>query len=179
MPKVSTLDELFVDEIRDLYDAEKQLTKALPQMAKAAVSENLRQAFEDHLAQTQGHVERLEEIFDSLGQKPTGKKCQAMVGLIKEGGETAGNTAETAIRDAGLIAAAQKVEHYEISGYGSARAHAELLGKAQAARLLQETLDEEKEADAKLNELADGTINDEAVAAKRPTTRTAGGSRTE
>src|SRR6201985_1615904 len=147
MSKMATMDDLFLDEIRDLYDAEKQLTKALPKMAKAAASQQLREAFEEHLEQTQGHVERLEEIFESLAQDSSGKKCAAMAGLIKEGDELAGDTEQTAVRDAGLIAAAQKVEHYEIAGYGSARAHAEILGHADAVRLLDETLAEEKEAD--------------------------------
>jgi ferritin-like metal-binding protein YciE len=178
------MDQLFLDEIRDLYDAEKQLTKALPKMAMGAASEELRMAFEDHLEQTQEHVKRLEEIFDGLGEKGAGKKCTAMQGLIKEGGELMAMD-EGALRDAGLIAAAQKVEHYEISGYGSARAHADLLGDAEAVRLLQETLDEEREADEKLNELAQSTINEEAastsgngggaVRTTRPKTKTAGG----
>jgi len=185
MAKVTTMEELFLDEIRDLYDAEKQLTKALPEMAKAAASDELRNAFEEHLAQTKNQVQRLERIFDGVGAKATGKKCAAMAGLIKEGDEMASNTEETAVRDAGLIAAAQKVEHYEISGYGSARAHADLLGNAEAVRLLQETLDEEREADEKLNELAQSTINEEAastsgngggaVRTTRPKTKTAGG----
>ena len=144
MAKVTTMEELFLDEIRDLYDAEKQLTKALPEMAKAATSEELRNAFEEHLEQTKNQVQRLERIFEGLGEKGTGKKCAAMAGLIKEGDEMASNSEETAVRDAGLIVAAQKVEHYEISGYGSARTHADLLGNAEAVRLLQETLEEEK-----------------------------------
>jgi ferritin-like metal-binding protein YciE len=153
MPKVATMDELFVDELRDLYDAEKQLTKALPKMAKAASSDELRSAFEEHLTQTQGHVERLEQIFSLLDERPDGKKCAAMSGLIKEGDEMAGNTEEST-RDAGLIVAAQKVEHYEISGYGSARSHAQLLGREDAASLLQQTLNEERKADEKLTSLA-------------------------
>ena len=128
MPKTKTLEDLFLDEIRDLYDAEKQLTKALPKMAKAAVSEELRAAFEEHLQQTQEHVQRLEQVFEAMGEKASGKKCAAMAGLIKEGDEMASDTEGTPVRDAGLIAAAQKVEHYEISGYGSARTHAQLLG---------------------------------------------------
>jgi ferritin-like metal-binding protein YciE len=186
MSKVTTIEELFLDEIRDLYDAEKQLTKALPEMASAAESEELRDAFEGHLEQTENHVLRLERIFQSLNEKATGKKCVAMTGLIKEGNELIGETEETAVRDAGLIAAAQKVEHYEIAGYGAARTHAELLGNDQAVRLLDETLAEEKEADAKLNQLAESLINEEAAGAseqttsksgidKRPKTRTAGG----
>jgi ferritin-like metal-binding protein YciE len=164
MQKTTTMDELFLDEIRDLYDAEKQLTKALPKMAKAAASQDLRTAFEGHLQQTQEHVKRLEEIFESLGEKGTGKKCAAMQGLIKEGDELT-EMDQNALRDAALIAAAQKVEHYEISGYGSARAHAHLLGNSQAVSLLDETLTEEKEANRKLNDLAERTINNEALKA--------------
>ncbi|HEX4135565.1 MAG TPA: ferritin-like domain-containing protein [Bryobacteraceae bacterium] len=185
MSKVTTMEELFLDEIRDLYDAEKQLTKALPEMASAAASEELRDAFEEHLGQTENQVLRLERIFQALDEKATGKKCAAMNGLIKEGNELVSATEETAVRDAGLIAAAQKVEHYEISGYGSARTHAELLGNSQAVRLLDETLAEEKEADEKLNDLAQSMINDEAAGASkqatasRPKTRMAGGSSRE
>ncbi|MDP9169711.1 MAG: ferritin-like domain-containing protein [Acidobacteriota bacterium] len=161
---MSTLDELFLSEIRDLYDAEKQLTKALPKMAKAASSEDLRAAFEEHLLQTQGQVERLEQVFESLGEKATGKKCAAMAGLVKEGDEIAAETEGTAVRDAGLIAAAQKVEHYEIASYGSARTHAQLLGNEEAVRLLEETLEEEKETDEKLSELAESAVNEDAAA---------------
>ncbi len=175
MSKMATMDDLFLDEISDLYDAEKQLTKALPKMAKAAASDQLRQAFEDHLEQTQGHVERLDEIFESLAQKSSGKKCAAMAGLIKEGDELASDTEQTAVRDAGLIAAAQKVEHYEIAGYGSARAHAEILGHANAVRMLDETLAEEKETNDKLNSLAEMGINTEASHIRAaPKTRKAG-----
>jgi ferritin-like metal-binding protein YciE len=159
------MQELFLDELRDLYDAEKQLTKALPEMADAASTEELRSAFEDHLEQTRGHVQRLEQIFEELGEKSSGKKCAAMAGLIKEGNEVVDESDESVVRDAGLIAAAQKVEHYEMSGYGSARTHAQLLGNKRAATLLKETLDEEKAADAKLNEIAMGFINEEAVSA--------------
>jgi len=190
------MEELFIEELRDLYDAEKQLTKALPKMAKAASSEELRTAFEEHLEQTEGQVGRLEEIFKALGEKATGKTCAAMAGLIKEGNEIAQEIEESAVRDAGLIAAAQKVEHYEISGYGSARPHAELLGNDEAVSLLEETLEEEKSTDERLTELAESIINEEAVsgsnsggggAAKkpasaqksssRPKTSSAGGSR--
>jgi ferritin-like metal-binding protein YciE len=164
MPKTTTMEQLFVDEIRDLYDAEKQLTKALPKMAKAASSDDLRMAFEGHLEETQQHVSRLEEIFESLGETGTGKKCTAMQGLIKEGDELM-EMDQNALRDAALIAAAQKVEHYEISGYGSARTHAHLLGNSEAVSLLDETLTEEKEADRKLNDLAENTINSEALEA--------------
>jgi ferritin-like metal-binding protein YciE len=163
MAKTTTMDDLLLDELRDLYDAEKQLTKALPKMAKAATSEELREAFEEHLRQTEGHVERLEQIFDQLGEKATGKKCAAMNGLIKEGDEMASDVDDDSVRDAGLIAAAQKVEHYEISGYGSVRTHAQMLGHDQAVRLLQETLEEEKQTDQKLNDLAETMINEQAM----------------
>jgi ferritin-like metal-binding protein YciE len=183
MAKVTTMEELFLDEIRDLYDAERQLTKALPEMADAASSDELRNAFQEHFEQTMNQVKRLERIFEVLGEKPTGKKCAAMTGLIKEGNEMVSASDETAVRDAGLIAAAQKVEHYEISGYGSARTHAEILGDNRAVRLLDETLFEEIEADQRLNDLAMTLINEEAAGGSngaggrgRPKTRSAGGS---
>jgi ferritin-like metal-binding protein YciE len=163
MSKVATMEELFLDEIRDLYDAEKQLTKALPKMSKAACSLELKEAFDEHLGQTENQVARLERIFALVGEDAKGKKCAAMSGLIKEGDAMADDTEDTPVRDAGLIAAAQKVEHYEISGYGSARTHAELLGNDEAARLLEETLQEEKAADQKLNQLAKSMINLEAA----------------
>jgi len=163
MPKTMTMDQLFLDEIRDLYDAEKQLTKALPKMAKAATSEQLKKAIETHLRETQNQVERLEQVFESLEQRASGKKCAAMAGLIKEGDEIAKSTKDSAVRDAGIIAAAQKVEHYEISGYGSARTFAQMLGHDEAASLLEETLNEEKMTDRKLNELAESQINEEAI----------------
>jgi len=163
MTKVTTMEELFIEELRDLYDAETQLTKALPKMAKAAASDELRNAFEEHLGQTENQVERLKRIFELSSEKPTGRKCAAMTGLIKEGTGIASDTELTPVRDAGLIAAAQKVEHYEISGYGSARTHAELLGNDEAVRLLEETLREEREADERLTELAQGRINEEAI----------------
>jgi len=163
MPKITTMEELFIDELRDLYDAETQLTKALPKMAKAASSDELRNAFEEHLEQTENQVERLKRIFELSSEKPTGRKCAAMAGLIKEGDAMVSHSDDTPVRDAGLIAAAQKVEHYEISGYGSARTHAELLGNDEAVRLLEETLREEKETDEKLTELAQSMINEEAL----------------
>jgi ferritin-like metal-binding protein YciE len=177
MAKVKTMDELFLDEIRDLYDAEKQLTKALPKMAKASTSSQLRSAFEEHLNQTEGHVSRLEQVFESLGEKASGKKCEAMHGLVKEGDEIASETDESSVRDAGLIMAAQKVEHYEISAYGSARAHARMLGKSDIARLLEQTLQEEKEADQKLNDIAESMVNESAMSeggTRSGRTRTAG-----
>jgi ferritin-like metal-binding protein YciE len=176
MAKVETMEELFLDELRDLYDAEKQLTKALPKMAKAATSPQLRSAFEEHLTQTEGHVSRLEQIFESMDEKSSGKTCAAMKGLIKEGDEMASDTEESSVRDAGLIAAAQKVEHYEISGYGTARTHAQMLGNHQAVRLLEQTLQEEKQTDQKLNHIAESMINTQAASeGGGGRTRTVGG----
>ena len=150
----NSLKELYVEELKDLFSAENQLTKALPKMAKAASSDELRQGFEEHLEQTRGHVERLQQIFEQLREKATGKKCLGMEGLIKEGAETIGEDFEDAMMDAALISAAQRVEHYEIAGYGSVIAYAELLGESEQASLLKETLEEEKETDEKLTELA-------------------------
>lgn len=150
----NSLKELYVEELKDLFSAENQLTKALPKMAKAASSDELRQGFEDHLEQTRGHVERLQQIFEQLGEKATGKKCLGMEGLIKEGAETIGEDFGDAMMDAALISAAQRVEHYEIAGYGSVIAYAELLSESEQASLLKETLEEEKETDEKLTELA-------------------------
>lgn len=169
MAKVATMQDLFLDEIRDLYDAEKQLTKALPKMAKAASSDELKQAIEDHLQETQNQVERLNQIFEMLDQKATGKKCAAMAGLIKEGEEVIASTTDS-VRDAGIIAAAQKVEHYEMSGYGSARTFAQMLGHDDAVSLLQETLDEEKNADRKLNDIAESQVNEQAMSGGEETT---------
>ncbi len=175
---LETMNDLFLDEIRDLYDAEKQLTKALPKMVKSSSTPELKSAFEDHLQETQGHVERLEEIFQTLGEKGTGKKCVGMTGIIKEGEEMIGDMDEGSLRDAGIIAAAQKVEHYEISGYGSARTHAMMLGHSEIASRLEETLREEKAADKKLNDIAQTMVNDQALGSSSsrsgPRTRTAG-----
>jgi ferritin-like metal-binding protein YciE len=157
----NSLQELYVEELKDLLSAETQLTKALPKMAKAATSDELRQGFEEHLEQTKGHVQRLQQIFEMLGEKGTGKKCLGMEGLIKEGSEIMGEDFEDAMMDAALISAAQRVEHYEIAGYGTVVAYAELLGESEQASLLKETLEEEKETDEKLTELA-GEINVEA-----------------
>lgn len=152
--KESALKELYVDELRDLYNAENQLTKALPKMAKAATSDELRAGFEEHLEQTKGHVERLQEIFKELGEKPTGKKCKGMEGLVEEGEEMIEEQEGDAL-DAGLISAAQRVEHYEIAAYGSVRTYANLLGEEDAAELLEQTLTEEKQTDQKLTKLAE------------------------
>ena len=157
----SALKELYVDELKDLYDAENRLVKTLPKMAKAATSEELRSGFEEHLEQTRGHVDRLKEIFDSLGEKPTGKKCAGMMGIIKEGEELMDEEFADGAMDAALISAAQRVEHYEIAAYGCVRSWADLLGDTEASALLETTLDDEKETDKKLTELAE-QINVEA-----------------
>lgn len=160
--KESALKELYIDELRDIYNAENQLTKALPKMAKAATSEELRAGFEEHLEQTKGHVERLDRIFKEFGEKPTGKKCKGMEGLIEEGSEMIKeDELEDEALDAGLISAAQRVEHYEIAAYGCVRTYADLLGEADAVELLDRTLEEEKETDQKLTKLAE-KINVEA-----------------
>jgi ferritin-like metal-binding protein YciE len=154
MPKDS-LRELYIDELKDLYNAETQLVKALPKMAKAAANDQLRQAFEEHLRQTSEHVSRLEQIFETLEEKPTGKKCLGMEGLVKEGSETMKEDYADEVKDAAIIGAAQRVEHYEMAGYGTVRAFAELLGETEHVSLLQETLNEEKQADEKLTQLAE------------------------
>src|SRR5580698_7292584 len=156
------LRELYIDELKDLYSAETQLVKALPKMAKGASSEELREGFEEHLDQTKGHVQRLEQIFQALGESPKGKKCKGMEGLIKEGGEMIEEDPAPEELDAGLISAAQRVEHYEIAGYGCVSTYAKLLGEDEAISLLRLTLKEEKETDEKLTQLA-GSINLEAV----------------
>ncbi|HEY3973118.1 MAG TPA: ferritin-like domain-containing protein [Candidatus Sulfotelmatobacter sp.] len=148
------LKELYIDELRDLYSAENQLVKALPKMAEGAASDELRQGFEEHLEQTKGHVQRLEQIFEELGEKPKGNKCKGMQGLIEEGSDVLNEDFEEAVLDAALIGAAQRVEHYEIAAYGTVSAFAELLGQSEQASLLNETLQEEKETDEKLTELS-------------------------
>jgi ferritin-like metal-binding protein YciE len=157
-----SLRELYIDELKDLYSAETQMVKALPKLAKASSDPQLRQAFEEHLRQTSDQVTRLEQIFEMLDEKPTGKKCLGMDGLVKEGSETIREEYEAAVKDAALISAAQRVEHYEIAGYGTVRTFAELLGESEHVILLEETLAEEKAADVKLSELADD-INSRAV----------------
>lgn len=152
--KNNSLRGLYLDELRDLYSAEKQLTKALPKMAKAANSEELRSGFTEHLEQTRGHVERLEQIFEALGERSGGKKCAGMEGLIEEGSEVIDDDFEGSVMDAALIGAAQRVEHYEIAAYGTVCAMAELLGETEHLGLLQQTLDEEKQTDEKLTELS-------------------------
>lgn len=160
--KMETLEDLYEDLLKDLYSAEKQLVKALPKMAKNADSPDLQKAFEAHLDQTEQHVERIERIFSNLEGSPRGKKCVGMEGLIEEGAELLKEDVDPDVLDAGLIAAAQKVEHYEIASYGTARAWAEKLGYNDAARLLQQTLDEESTANEKLTQLAESYINMEA-----------------
>ena len=155
------LKELYIEELKDLYNAETQLVKALPKLARAATSEELRRGFEDHLEQTKGHVERLQKIFDMLEESPKGKKCKGMEGLIEEGSEVTEEDYEGSLLDAALIGAAQRVEHYEIAGYGTVRSFAETLGETEHVSLLNETLEEEKETDEKLTELAT-QINAEA-----------------
>ena len=162
MPEEGTLHDAFVDELRDAYDGEKQLTKALPKMAKAAASADLRAAFEEHLEETQGHVERLEQVFESLDEKARGKHCEGIAGIVEEGKNAMGEDFDEPTMDAVLIAAAQRVEHYEMAAYGTLVAWARGMGHNQAADLLQETLDEEKAADEKLTQIAEGGVNQTA-----------------
>jgi len=163
-PTFHNLDELYKNELRDLYSAETQLTEALPKMVEAATSPQLKSAFEEHLAETETHVNRLEKIFDKLGEKPTGETCQAMKGLIKESEDYVKASGDDLVRDAGLIGAAQRVEHYEMAGYGTARNLAGVLGDTESAEILQATLNEEAEADAKLTSIANSKVNTEAPA---------------
>ena len=160
--EMTSLQDLFVEDLKDLYSAETQLTKALPKMAKAATHPDLKQAFQTHLAETEVQIERLETILEALDESPKGKKCKAMEGLIEEGKELMEEDAEPEVLDAGLIGAAQKVEHYEIAGYGTVRTYAQMLGNEEAARLLQQTLDEEGMTDKKLTKLAMQCINADA-----------------
>ncbi len=165
--KLDSLQKLYIEELRDLYNAENQLVKALPKMAKGASHQELKQAFEDHLDQTKEHVERLEEIFKRLDEKPTGKTCKGMKGLIEEGAEMLEEDGDEAVLDAALIGAAQRVEHYEIAAYGTVRTFANMLGEEEAVELLQRTLDEEGETDKLLTELAETVVNVEAPAGSR------------
>jgi ferritin-like metal-binding protein YciE len=162
--KLDSLKKLYLHELRDLYSAENQLLKALPRMATGASSDELKQSFEDHLEQTKEHVERLEEIFHRLGEKPAGGTCKGMKGLVEESVEMLEENGEAAVIDAGLIGAAQRVEHYEIAAYGTARTFANLLGEEEAAELLQETLAEEHETDKHLSEIAEEIVNSGALA---------------
>jgi ferritin-like metal-binding protein YciE len=163
MASISTLEDLFVQELRDAYDGEKQIVKALPKMAKAAGNEDLASAFQEHLEQTKTHVERLEQIFTQLDMRPRGKHCAGLAGIIEEGGEVMDEIEEPAL-NAALVAAAQRVEHYEIAAYGTLIAYARQLGHEDAAELLEETLNEEKETDQKLTELAESILNEQANA---------------
>src|SRR5262245_3279671 len=165
--KLQSMENLFVHELKDLLSAEKQLVKALPKMAKAATNETLRAAIEEHLEQTKGQVDRLEKVFSIVNKPARAEQCKAMEGLIEEGSDLLKEDGDPAVKDAALIAAAQRVEHYEISGYGTARTLAEMLGLAEAAQLLQQTLDEERETDEKLTQLAMSEVNPQAQSAGR------------
>jgi ferritin-like metal-binding protein YciE len=160
---LDSLEKLFLEELRDIYHAEKQLTRALPRMAKAAESPELREAFTTHTRETEGQMKRLERVFKEVGQAVRGKRCKGMEGLIEEGKEKMEEEGEPEVLDAALIASAQKVEHYEIAAYGCLRTYAELLGYSEAAQLLQQNLEEEEATDKKLNGLAEGGINQSAA----------------
>jgi ferritin-like metal-binding protein YciE len=161
---LDSLQNLFIEELRDIYNGEKQILRALPKMAKAAESSQLQQAFTKHLKETEGHVQRLERIFQDLGQAVRGKQCKGMEGIIEEGKEILDKESDESVLDAALIASAQKVEHYEIAVYGTLRTYAELLGHSAAARLLEQTLTEEEATDQKLTQLGESGINQAAVA---------------
>jgi len=163
MSKLKNLEELFHHELKDLYSAEKQLLEALPKMAEKANDPKLKQAFESHLEETKGQKERLEKVCELIGISPGRMKCKAMEGLVEEGEDMIDEKATPETKDAGLIASAQRIEHYEISGYGTAAHFAERLGHADAAELLRQTLKEEQDADTKLNKLAKGSINKKAM----------------
>jgi ferritin-like metal-binding protein YciE len=164
MSKIETLQDLFIEEIKDLYNAETQLVKALPKMAKATHNPELKTAFQSHLEQTIHHVDRLTQVFEELGKTAKGKTCAAMKGLIEEGSEMISEDAEPSVKDAGLIVAAQKIEHYEIASYGSVRTFAGMLGLKQSKDLLAQTLSEEEAADKKLTQIAEKLVNQEAMA---------------
>jgi ferritin-like metal-binding protein YciE len=163
MAESGTLHDAFLDELRDAYDAEKQLTKALPKMAKAATSPVLRDAFETHLEETRGHIDRLEQVMEGLGEKVKGKHCDGMAGIIEEGKSAMDQDFDETTMDACLIAAAQRAEHYEMAAYGTLAAWAKAMGHTEAAELLNETLEEEKATDEKLTSLAEAGINQEAA----------------
>jgi ferritin-like metal-binding protein YciE len=171
MAQAGTLHDAFIDELRDTYDAEKQLTKALPKLAKTASSPELRAAFEAHLEETRGHVERLEEVFASLDEKVRGKHCDGIAGIIEEGKSIMEEDFDDATMDACLIAAGQRAEHYEMAAYGTLIAWAKAMGHSEAAELLEKTLDEEKAADEKLSLLAEEGINQEAADSAHPSDR--------
>ncbi len=175
MAKIDSLEPLMIEELRDILDAEKQVTKALPKMARAASSEQLRAAFEEHQQQTSGQIQRLNQVFEEIGERPRGKTCEAMKSLIEEGQQMMEEVEPGPTRDALLIAAAQKVEHYEMAAYGTARTFASLLGHREAARLLEETLDQEKETDARLTNIAESVSNPQAAGRPAERVRGAGG----
>ena len=175
MAETGTLHDAFIDELRDSYDAEKQLTKALAKLAKASSNPQLRQAFESHLEETQGHVERLEQVFESLGEKARGKHCDGIAGIIDEGKSVMSEDFDEATMDACLIASGQRAEHYEMAAYGTLVAWATAMGHTDAAKLLQKTLDEEKAADKKLSGLAEGGINRAAAETAHPDARETAG----
>jgi len=160
--KVNSLKQLYVEELKDAYDAEHQIVKALPKIIKAASTPKLREALQAHLEQTKGHVQRLEQIFDGLGEPAKAKKCDGLRGILDEGEKTISDGEQGPVLDAGLIAGAQRVEHYEMAAYGSLKTWAEELGESRAVQLLEKTLNEEKEADKKLTEIANSTVNAEA-----------------
>ncbi len=168
MAEAGTLHDAFIDELRDAYDAEKQLTKALPKLSKAASNPDLREAFEMHLQETQGHVERLEQVFESIGEKVKGKHCDGIAGIIEEGKSVMDEDFDETTMDACLIAAGQRAEHYEMAAYGTLVAWAQAMGHTEAAELLQQNLEEEKAADQKLSELAESGINQNAADAAHP-----------
>ncbi|HEY2854469.1 MAG TPA: ferritin-like domain-containing protein [Gemmatimonadaceae bacterium] len=174
--EMESLKELYIDELKDLYSAEKQLVKALPKMAKNATNPELKDAFTTHLQETEGHVERLEQIFEMLGERPGGKKCKGMEGLVEEAKELLEEDATEAVLDAGMISKAQHVEHYEMAGYGTVRTYARLLGLDDQADLLQETLDEEGHANELLTQIAESSVNLEAEAGSEDEESTSSGS---
>lgn len=161
--KLNNLQDLFLEELKDMYSAESQIIKALPKLARQCTNSELKDALEHHLEQTRGHKERLEKIFEGLGQKAKAKMCKGMEGILAEGEELLKQEAEDSVMDAGIIAGGQRVEHYEMAAYGTLRSYAEVLGLDEAQRLLQQTLDEEKEADKKLSDIAESFINEMAI----------------
>ena len=163
---VSTMEELLIDELKDIYNAEKQITRALPKMVKATTSPELRQAFESHLEETQGQIDRLDKVFEILGRSARGKTCHGMQGVLEEGAEVIEDTKKSPLRDAALISAAQRVEHYEMAAYGCVREYARLLGQKEIVQLLEQTLEEEKAADEKLSSLSE-SVNSEAMSAAK------------
>jgi ferritin-like metal-binding protein YciE len=163
---VSSIQELLIDELKDIYSAEKQITRALPKMVKATTSDELKRAFQNHLEETKGQIERLDKIFEILGKVPRGKTCHGMQGVLEEGSEVIEETEKSAVRDAALISAAQRVEHYEMAAYGAVREYAKILGQKEIAGLLEETLAEEKAADSKLTSIAK-SVNSQANSASK------------